>query len=60
MPAIVPSGIDFPGFFKSPLKPIEDPQVFADLRIDHGVITWLGGEIDIAPETLYANSKSER
>ena len=30
--------------------------VFASAAVDHGVVVWLDGEIDIAPETMYANS----
>ena len=28
----------------------------ADFTIFHGVMTWMNGEIDIAPETMYADS----
>lgn len=34
-------------------KPLEDEEVFNNLQIFHGVITWNDGEIDIAPETVY-------
>ncbi|MEI7839694.1 MAG: DUF2442 domain-containing protein [Methylococcaceae bacterium] len=27
--------------------------LFEQVRIDYGTVTWLEGEIDIAPETLY-------
>ncbi len=30
--------------------------VFESYRLDHGVITWENGDIDIAPETVYAMS----
>jgi hypothetical protein len=33
---------------------LRDPGVFAAVALDRGVPTWLGGEVDIAPETLYA------
>ena len=37
-------------------KPLQDEKVLSDMTIFHGVITWLNGEIDIAPETVYENS----
>jgi len=37
-------------------KPLEDENVFMSAKAEHGVLTWLDGEIDIAPETLYKNS----
>ena len=27
-----------------------------DFNIFHGVMTWMNGDIDIAPETMYADS----
>lgn len=36
--------------------PLADTNVFKNVDLDHGVPVWDGGEIDIAPETLYANS----
>lgn len=39
-------------------KPLEDPEVFNNPIIDHGVITWADGEIDIAPEAVYRKSYS--
>ena len=35
---------------------LADERVMATATVDHGVVVWLGGEIDIAPETMYANS----
>ncbi len=35
---------------------LKDEQVFKSAQIDHGVVTWMDGAIDIAPETMYANS----
>ncbi|MBQ3087391.1 MAG: DUF2442 domain-containing protein [Clostridia bacterium] len=32
---------------------LKDPAVFNNVYIDYGVPVWNGGEIDIAPETLY-------
>ena len=37
-------------------KPLQDEKVLSDITIFHGVITWMNGEIDIAPETVYENS----
>ena len=33
--------------------PLSDRRLFEDFAIEHGVITWDDGEIDIAPEGLY-------
>ncbi len=35
---------------------LENPDVLSSFSIDHGVITWLDGDIDIAPEAVYARS----
>ena len=40
----------------SAFQPLDDEKIFSDITIFHGVITWKGGEIDIAPETVYADS----
>lgn len=37
-------------------KPLEKDEVFNNIQIFHGIITWNDGEIDIAPETVYADS----
>lgn len=39
-------------------KPLEDDKVFKAARVESGVVIWLDGDIDIAPETLYENSFS--
>lgn len=44
--------LDMPVF-----KPLSDPEVFKSVYIDYGVTVWNDGEIDIAPETLYEQSK---
>lgn len=36
--------------------PLADEKVVSNPTIFHGVITWLDGEIDIAPETVYMES----
>ena len=37
---------------------LENPGFFALARVDYGTVTW-PGDIDIAPETLYAGSKAK-
>lgn len=36
--------------------PLQDVNVFKNVYIDYGVPAWNGGDIDIAPETLYEKS----
>lgn len=36
--------------------PLANADVLARFSIDHGVLTWLDGTIDIAPEGLYART----
>lgn len=33
--------------------PLESRELFSRFSIDHGVLTWANGDIDIAPEGLY-------
>ena len=40
----------------SVFEPLKDEKTLADFTIFHGVMTWMNGEIDIAPETMYADS----
>lgn len=35
---------------------LENENVFKNPTIDHGVVTWLDGGIDCAPEYMYQNS----
>lgn len=35
---------------------LKDETVFQNVKIDHGVVTWLDGDIDCAPEYMYENS----
>lgn len=37
-------------------EPLKDEKTLADFTIFHGVMTWMNGEIDIAPETMYEES----
>ena len=36
--------------------PLADDDIFKTARIDHGILTWLDDEIDIAAEAVYARS----
>ena len=38
--------------------PLADPGVFRNYAIDHGVVCWSDGEIDLAPEKTYAMSQT--
>ncbi len=37
-------------------KPIESIDIFNNLKVAYGTVSWLDGEIDIAPETVYKDS----
>jgi len=37
-------------------EPLKKDSIFKNPVIDHGVVTWLNGEIDCAPEFMYKNS----
>ena len=37
-------------------EPLDNPGVFHSVRIDYGTLTWADGEIDVAPEYVFANS----
>lgn len=43
--------LDCPAF-----QPLRDDSVFKAAKVERGVVVWLDGEIDIAPEHLYENS----
>ena len=45
--------LDAPAF-----RPLGHDIHFRTARVANGTVTWLGGELDIAPETLYAESES--
>ena len=40
----------------SAFEPLKDETVLGDFSIFHGVMTWLDGQIDLAPETMYKES----
>lgn len=37
-------------------EPLRNEAVFKAATVDHGIVTWEDGDIDIAPETMYHNS----
>ena len=37
-------------------SPLADEPVFSAFSIEHGVVCWEGGEIDVAPERMYEMS----
>lgn len=43
--------LEFPAF-----EPLKDEEVFRSACVEFGVVTWMDGDIDIAPETMYKNS----
>ena len=43
--------LEYPAF-----QSLKDDTVFKAAKVDHGVVTWMDGDIDIAPETMYATS----
>lgn len=46
---------DVTSLFEYPVfQPLSDEQVAQAFAIDRGVLTWCDGEVDIAPEALYA------
>lgn len=40
----------------SAFEPLRNEDIFKNVSIFHGVMTWDDGKIDIAPETVYAES----
>ena len=40
----------------SVFEPLRNEDVFTAPVIDHGIVTWLDGEIDCAPEYMYSHS----
>ena len=37
-------------------EPLANPDVFTGSMIDHGILTWLGGAIDIGTDYVYSSS----
>jgi len=47
---------DFTPYLEHPCyQPLKDHAVFRHPYVDYGVVVWNDGEIDIAPERLYAD-----
>lgn len=38
-------------------EPLADDAVLNNAKVEHGVITWNNGEIDVAPEKVYRESR---
>ena len=46
--------VDISPLFEFPaLKPLGNPEILRAFSIDHGILNWLDGELDIAPEWLF-------
>ena len=43
--------LEYPAF-----QPLRDESVFKSAVVEHGIVVWNDDDIDIAPETMYANS----
>ncbi len=37
-------------------KKLQDEALFNSAKVDHGIVSWMDGEIDCAPEFMYKNS----
>ena len=37
-------------------QPLMDKEIFRAAQVEYGVVTWMDGDIDIAPETMYEKS----
>ena len=42
---------EYPAF-----KALEDEKIFKTAKVEYGVVVWLDGDIDLAPETMYEKS----
>jgi hypothetical protein len=50
---------DFAPLLDTPcFRPLRDKALFDQVYLDHGVPTWNGGAIDIAPESLFAGEET--
>lgn len=45
--------LQYPAF-----RSLANPELFNQVTVEYGTVTWDNGNIDIAPETLYQNSHS--
>lgn len=51
--------VDFSQDFDGPaFEPLRDEAVLRNFAIEHGALTWLDGEIDVAPEYLLEVGKT--
>ena len=51
---------DFKPLLTDPaFAPLDDPEIFNDVSLDHGVTIWNNGDIDIAPSYLYNSSTGD-
>ena len=54
--------VDMAGLVHAPsagvFAALADPKLFAQAAVEHGVVTW-PGEIDLAPDAMYAAIKAE-
>lgn len=37
-------------------EPLKDPEIFRNAIVEYGIVTWMDGEIDCAPEYMYRHS----
>ena len=37
-------------------QPLRDETIFKSAQVEYGVVTWMDGDIDIAPEMMYEKS----
>ncbi len=45
--------VDMSRYFDLPVfKPLKDSSLFSDFELRDGLVTWMDGEIDIAPEAM--------
>lgn len=48
---------DAAALLKYPIfEALKDKEVFSHPVLDHGVVTWKNGELDLSPESMYENS----
>lgn len=40
----------------SVFEPLKNAEIFRNMTLEHGVITWMDGTIDCAPEYMYEHS----
>ena len=51
--------IDMSRYFGLPVfSPLRDQSLFSDFELRDGLVTWMDGEIDIAPETMQRDGEA--